>query len=98
MHSRVVQNDHTLILGWCSRTVFLLDKLLTDDNPPQCIVILDTATRDEVHSAMNVLPKHLLLNTQIIVWQGDPADTKDLDRVSVSSAFQIFILGNAYPV
>jgi ion channel POLLUX/CASTOR len=91
--SRVLETDHTLILGWNSR-VFSLISEITEANMSRkksAIVILangdKVAFEDAIRDRVGRTPK-----TQVIVRSGDPMTLSDLELVNPSAARSVIIL------
>ena len=91
-YSHVIRNGHTLILGWTPKTPFLLAELLEHDT--KCIVILDETDPDIIRERIEVhIKRKKLSNVDLVVRQGDPKESADIARVSVTSATQIYVIG-----
>jgi len=91
--SRVLETDHTLILGWNSR-VFSLIGEITEANRSRkksAIVILASGDKVEFEDAIrNAVGK--TKNTRVIVRSGDPMTLADLELVNHASARSVIIL------
>lgn len=94
-HSRVLEEGHTLILGWTHRVPEILRELIeanaSEDRP--CIVIL--AERDK--EWMDEFLRSQVAdrgNTRIVTRSGIPASPDSLTHVSVQFAKSVIVLAN----
>jgi hypothetical protein len=91
--SPVIDNDHTLILGWSNRVFPILKELaVANANVRNAkVVIFSTLERDvmedEIESRAEGLGK-----MKVITRTGDPTNPTDLKRVNVSNAKSVIIL------
>ena len=91
--SRVLESNHTLVLGWSAQIFTILDELMVaNENQPRArIVVLASMDKvemeDEIRERVKVLKK-----TRIICRSGDPIDPGDLEIVSPHSAKSIIVL------
>ena len=93
--SRVLEKDHTLILGWNSKVFSIIHEIavanLSRSNP--CIVILADRDKvemeDEIHSKIKRLE-----NSRVIVRSGDPMSLIDLEIANPTQARSIVILAS----
>ncbi|MEN9713880.1 MAG: hypothetical protein RLZZ164_544, partial [Actinomycetota bacterium] len=91
--SAVVDNNHTLILGWSNRVFPILKELaVANENVRKpVVVIFSNQTRDfmedEIESRAEGLGK-----LKVVTRTGDPTNPADLKRVNVSSAKSIIVL------
>jgi ion channel POLLUX/CASTOR len=91
--SRVIENNHTLILGWSSKVFSIIGELIiaNENQKNPCIVIL--ADRDKVEMEDEIRVKFPnTKNTRVICRNGDPLDLDDLAVVDPHSARSIVIL------
>lgn len=100
---RVVLTGHTLVLGWTSKTLFLLSELINDcmaEGVARDIVVM--AERDEMDMLKEVRAHflHVLSDRRVRMYVrrirarcGCPHYADDLDRVSAGSAAEIVVLG-----
>jgi ion channel POLLUX/CASTOR len=97
-HSKVVEQDHTLILGWNERVIEILRELIlaneSEDNP--CVVILADMPKEEMDDYLKV---HLSdsKNTRIVTRSGAESSLVNLDIVSVDSCKSIVSLARCNP-
>ena len=91
--SRVIEREHTLILGWSSKIHSIIGELVvanTNQKRP-CIVIL--ANRDKVEMEDDIKAKFPdTKNTRVICRSGDPLDLDDLAVVDPHGARSIIVL------
>lgn len=91
--SRVIERDHTLILGWSSKIYSIIGELLIANSNQKrpCIVIL--ADRDKVEMEDDIRAKFPdTKNTRVICRSGDPLDLDDLAVVDPHGARSIVVL------
>lgn len=91
--SRVLETEHTLILGWNSKVIPVLKELVVANasrSKPSVVILADrdkVEMEDEIQAAL----KHHG-NTRIIVRSGDPMNLVDLEMTSHTSARSVIIL------
>ena len=91
--SRVLENNHTIILGWSDQIFTIIPELvLANENlPKSCIVILGDKDKvemeDEIREKVGDTGK-----TRIVCRSGNPMETEDLKLVSLNAAKSIIIL------
>ncbi|MCC6559807.1 MAG: potassium transporter TrkA, partial [Xanthomonadales bacterium] len=91
--SRVIEREHTLILGWSSKVYSIIGELIiaNANQKRPCIVIL--ADRDKVEMEDDIKAKFASTgNTRIICRRGDPLDLDDLAVVDPHGARSIIVL------
>lgn len=91
--SPVIDEDHTLILGYGEK-VFAILRELREANSNQkhaAIVILSTAEKEEVETAVRERMGDML-TTRVVVRQGSPYSVHDLRKVGAGRAKSIIIL------
>tara|TARA_B100000795_G_scaffold240718_1_gene203050 strand:+ start:2891 stop:4795 length:1905 start_codon:yes stop_codon:yes gene_type:complete len=94
--SRIIESDHTIILGWSEEILVLIKELViaNDNHPNSCITILADADKiemeDKIHAVLDAKCK-----TRIVCRSGNPALILDLDLVSINTAKSIVILESA---
>lgn len=101
--SFVIENDHTLILGWSSKIFTIISELvIANENQknPRIVILADkdkVEMEDEVRSKIEDLK-----NTKVICRKGSPNDLLDLAIVNPHQAKSLIILapekGNADPL
>ena len=94
--SRIIESDHTVILGWSEEILVLIKELViaNDNHPNSCITILADADKIEMEDKIRAV-LDAQCKTRIVCRSGDPALILDLDLVSVNTAKSIVILGSA---
>lgn len=91
--SRVLESNHTLVLGWSAQIFTVLDELMTaNENQPRArIVVLADMDKvkmeDEIRERVEVRGK-----TRIICRSGSPIDPNDLEIASPHTAKSIIVL------
>jgi len=91
--SRVLETNHTLILGWSSRIFPILQQLsIANENLKDPLIVIfaemDRELMDsEISSRVGDMGK-----TRIVTRTGDPSNPRDLERAAVSTARSIIIL------
>jgi voltage-gated potassium channel Kch len=91
--SKVIENDHTLILGWSSKVFPIVGELLiaNESRRKATIVILADYDKVEMDDAIrDHFPKSG--NTRIITRSGDPMNLSDLEKSNPDGARSIVIL------
>jgi voltage-gated potassium channel Kch len=94
-HSRVLEQDHTLILGW-SRQIFTIvsELAVAHANDPHCVVIC--AEHDKVWMEEELRQKigqaGKLGHLRLVVRSGDPTDPDVLTHVAIEQARAIIVL------
>lgn len=91
--SRVLETNHTLILGWSSKIHSILSELIIANENQKNPRIVILAPRDKVEMEDEIsarLPS--TKNTKIICRTGSPLDLNDLDVVSPNDARAIIVL------
>ncbi len=97
-HSKVVEDEHSLILGWNERVVEILRELLlaneSEDDP--CAVILSKLDKEEMDDYLNV-HLHDRMNTRIVTRSGAESSLVNLDIVSVDTCRSVIVLASCNP-
>ncbi len=92
---RVLEQNHTLILGWNERIVDVIRELMVanESEKSAVIVVLSNESKENMD---NLITKRLpnSKNTQIITTTGDYANINELRRVSVTEAKSVALLAN----
>lgn len=94
-HSKVIEDDHTLILGWSDRVTEILRELVlaneSEDDP--CVVILSEQDKEVMDDYLDV---HLTerKNTRIVTRSGSVSSVVNLDIVSVTSSKSVIVLSD----
>lgn len=92
-HSRVVEDEHTLILGWNDRVVEILRELVianeSEENP--CVVILSEQDKEEMDDYLKVhMPN--TQNTRVVTRSGAVSSLVNLDVAAVSDCKSVILL------
>jgi len=91
--SRVLENDHTLILGWSPQIFVILSELIVANENQKNASIVIMADRDKVEMEEEIRERVEQPNTtKIICRSGNPIDLNDLEIVSPHNARSIIIL------
>lgn len=87
--SKVLEKNHTVILGWSSQIFTVISELVVanENQKNPCIVIL--ADRDKVQMEDEIGET---CNTRVVCRRGSPMRMKDLDLVNLNEAKSIIIL------
>ena len=94
-HSRVLEEDHTLILGW-SRQIFTIvsELAVAHSKTPHCVVICSTHDKlfmeEELRRKVSQAGK--LGNLHLVVRSGDPTDPVTLTQTAIEQARSIVVL------
>jgi len=98
--SLVIENNHTIILGWSSQIFAVINELAAanENQHRSCIVILSHKDKLEMEDEIKVKVKNPG-KTRIVCRTGDPQDLDDLKIVSLNEARSIILLSpdNKYP-
>ena len=91
--SKVLETNHTLILGWSPQIFTILNELMTaneNQNNARIVILADkdkVEMEDEIHERVEVKGK-----TRLICRSGNPIDPNDLEITSPQSAKSIIVL------
>jgi len=91
--SRVIENGHTVILGWVPETFLIISELAEAHahKPDHCIVVV--ADQDKVEMEDAIAEKiEDLKTTRVVCRTGDPLDQAALEIASLKTARSIIIL------
>jgi voltage-gated potassium channel Kch len=93
--SRVLEKDHTLILGWNSKIFSLIHELsiANESRKKPVIVIMSMREKVQMEDEIRAKLKHQR-NTRIVIRSGDPMSLHDLEIVNPQSARSIVILSS----
>ncbi len=91
--SRVLENGHTLILGWSPQVFTIISELMiANENQPNARIVL-IANQDKVEMEEQIRERIVAKgSTRVIVRSGNPIDLNDLELGSPHSARSIIIL------
>jgi voltage-gated potassium channel Kch len=91
--SKVIEKNHTVILGWNSKGVQLVKEILLSNGPHLKSAIVILANKDKVQLEDEILRRvGSLGKTRILVRSGRPMSRTDLSIVSLDSAKSIIML------
>ena len=91
--SRVLETNHTLILGWSSRIFPILRQLsIANSNANNPVVVIFADMDRELMDAEIASRVGDMGKTRVITRTGDTSNPRDLERAAVSSARSIIIL------
>lgn len=91
--SRVIESNHTLILGWSSKVFSIIGELVIANQNQKHPRIVILADRDKVEMEDEIRKKFPdTKNTRVICRSGDPLDLDDLAVVDPHSARSIIVL------
>jgi voltage-gated potassium channel Kch len=91
--SRVLENEHTVILGWSSKVFPIINQICTANESRGKSAIVILADRDKVEMEDDIkaqIPD--TGKTRIIVRSGDPMNLAELDVANVNAARSIIVL------
>ncbi len=92
--SKVIEQDHTLILGWNEqRIVEILQELIlaNESEKDACVVILADKDKEEIDDVLRLRVKDRK-STRIVTRSGDVSTLANLDMVSVDDARSVIVL------
>ncbi|KIG16830.1 putative secreted protein [Enhygromyxa salina] len=92
-HSRVLEQDHTLVVGWSSQIFTIIKELVraNESRSGGCVVIYADHDKVWMEDELRVkVPK--LGRTRVVVRAGDPTDPASLDVVATARARAIVVL------
>lgn len=92
---KVIEEEHTLILGWNERVVDIIRELIlaNESEKSASVVILSSEDKEEMD---DLIQKRLpdTKSTRIVTTTGDYANINELKRVNIQSAKSVIILAN----
>lgn len=91
-HSRVIESNHTVILGWSNQIFTFLNELIeaNGNHKNACIVIMSPVDKAEMDETI----RHRISDTKttrIVTRNGNPLDIDDLKLLSLHTARSIII-------
>lgn len=93
--SRVLEKDHTLIVGWSSNLFTIIDQICLANESKKKNTIVILADRDKVEMEDEIQARiHTHHTTKIICRQGDPLSHLDLRLASPSTARRVVVLSD----
>lgn len=94
--SRVLERQHTLVLGSSPRLTPVLDELLADPHDRGPVVVL--AERDKTDMEDDFLARHRKPGRKVVFRTGTPARRADLELVGVNGARSVIVLNTGSDV
>ena len=93
--SRVLETDHTLILGWNSRVFSLISELSIANQSRKKASIVILADRDKVEMEDEIREQVTnTFKTKVVVRTGDPMQLSDLELVNHQGARSVIVLAS----
>jgi ion channel POLLUX/CASTOR len=91
--SRVVEQDHTVVLGWSEQIFPILSELIeaNKSRPKACIVVLGEKDKVEMEEEIRDRIEDTF-TTRIICRSGDPTEPNDLHIASIDEARSLVVL------
>ncbi len=98
--SKVLESNHTLILGWSSKIFSIITEIIEANENQKKPVIVILSDKDKVEAEDEIRDKiSNFKNTKIVVRNGNPLESTSIDGVGVNRARSIIVLspetGNA---
>jgi len=93
--SPVVEEGHTLVLGWSPRVFTVVSEIIVADESRRDSAVVVLADRDK--QEMEHEFAHRVRDTgetRLVVRSGDPSSLHDLDRVGIDHARSVVVLGD----
>eukprot|EP00929_Paragymnodinium_shiwhaense_P005127 TRINITY_DN10667_c0_g1_i1.p1 TRINITY_DN10667_c0_g1~~TRINITY_DN10667_c0_g1_i1.p1 ORF type:complete len:947 (-),score=153.23 TRINITY_DN10667_c0_g1_i1:70-2910(-) len=97
--SRIIETDHTLILGWTEKTIHIVAEIIKANESEGGGVIAILAPRDKVAMEFDMelqIPTRKRKGTRIVFRTGSPLVMSDLIRVNIHMARAIIILASTH--
>ncbi len=93
--SRVLETNHTLILGWSEKVFSIILEIIEANSNQKNPSIVILADRDKVEMEDEIRSKiESLKNTKVIIRSGSPLESSDIAVVSPNEARSIIVLAN----
>ncbi|MES2516133.1 MAG: potassium transporter TrkA [Bacteroidota bacterium] len=93
--SRVLETNHTLILGWSEKVFSIILEIIEANSNQKNPSIVILADRDKVEMEDEIRSKiENLKNTKVIIRSGSPLESSDIAVVSPNEARSIIVLAN----
>jgi voltage-gated potassium channel Kch len=93
--SRVLETNHTLILGWSEKVFSIILEVIEANSNQKKPSIVILADRDKVEMEDEIRSKiENFKNTKIIIRSGSPLESSDIAVVSPNAARSIIVLAN----
>ncbi len=94
--SKVIEQDHTLILGWNEQRIVEITReliLANESEKDACIVVLADKDKEEMDDVLR-LRVNELATTRIVTRSGDVSALANLDMVSLETSSSVIILAD----
>lgn len=95
--SKVIENGHTLILGWTDKTILLIEELCiaNESEGGGVVVVLASERKEQMEIELKVqLPTSARLGTKVVFRNGSPLLMGDLEKVSAHNAKALVVLAS----
>ena len=91
--SLVIENNHTIILGWSEQIYPIITELIeaNSNQKKSCIVVMGEKDKAEMEDAVRERIDNLK-NTKVVCRQGSPVEFSDLKMVNINTSRSIIIL------
>lgn len=100
IHHVVVANQHTVILGWTDRTLFLMAELAGWMSSSHCrggtLVVMGDLPSLQMTDEVNITYPDWYTRfpgVRLVLRQGKPYELSDIDKVSLHAAQQVVVMG-----
>lgn len=93
--SLVLEQDHTLILGWSPRVFVILAELAIANESrvrPSVVILAEVSKADMEDAIREAVPR--MRNTRVVCRTGNPVVTADLELVNHRAARAVIVLGS----
>lgn len=94
--SAVLEDRHTLILGWSERVPAILSELViaNESERKATVVVMAPEDKTEIEDTLRDHVPHLK-TTKLVCRSGDPANPKDLARVNLGTAQSVIVVNGS---
>lgn len=90
-NTAILEQDHTLILGWSDKVATILAELIMAYKTPQVVVILSDRPKEQLDDELRATIRQRF-STKIIVRTGEISNLHDLENAGISQARSLIIL------
>ncbi len=91
--SRVLEKDHTVVVGWSPRLMAVIDELLAEDTRRRGVAVVVLADRDKQEMEDDFRARHPgRERRQVLFRTGNPSLRSDLELVGVDTARAVIVL------
>lgn len=93
--SKVIEDDHTIILGWNERVIEILRELImaNESEDDACVVILSETEKEEMDDYLRTNLSERL-STRVVTRSGNISSLVSLEHASITSCKSIIVLAN----